>query len=164
MKFFISLGIFDLKYFLYFTLYAISTIIYAFICDVDVDENEGEDEDEDNIIKKHKFLDSLLLFIGYLLNFIPRWLSNKSSKSKEKHIINEKKGENNKSIEYIYNNPYVKYLSIKDISKVLFICIILLLKELNIIASKILIEKYDEEEYEDKFNFIPFLIIYLFSK
>ena len=155
MKFCLSLGIFDFKYFLYFTMYAISTlIINVFIYH----------EDKNNIINKHIFLDYLFLFVGYLLNFIPGWLSNKRSKLEGKPKINEKKEENNKSIEYIYNNPYDKYLSIKDISKILFICIILLLKEFIYIASTKLIEYYNTEELECSFIFIQFLIIYLFSK
>ena len=156
MKFCISLGIFDLKYFLYLTLYAIFEIIIISFLYI----NDGN-----NINEKHPLLNSLFLFSGYLLNFIPGWFSNKKSKSKGNPIINEKEEENNKSIKYIYNNPFEKYLSIKDISKFCFICMILLLKELNNMASRILIENYkEEEEYEDKFNFIPFLIIYLFSK
>ena len=151
MKFCISLGIFDLKYFLYFILYSIlEIIIILFIYD-----------DDNNIKDKHPFLNSLFLFVGYLLNFIPGWINNKRSKIKEKLTINKKE---DKSIKYIYKNPYVKLLSIKDISKVLFICIILLLKELIGIASTKFIDNYKKEEYEDKFNFIPFLIIYLFSK
>ena len=155
MKFCLSLGIFDFKYFLYFTMYAISTlIINVFIYH----------EDKNNIINKHIFLDYLFLFVGYLLNFIPEWFSNKKSKSKEKQIINEKEEENNKSIEYIYNNPYDKYLSLKDISKILFICIIILLKELIEISSIKLHENYEKEKCEYNFNIIQFLIIYLFSK
>jgi len=154
MKFCISLGIFDLKYFLYFILYAIlEIIIILFVY-----------KDDDNIKDKHPFLNSLFLFVGYLLNFIPGWFSNKKSKWKENPIINEKEKDNNNSIKYIYNNPYEKYLSIKDISKVLFVCIIILLKELIRIASKSFIKDYEEEEYEDNFIFISFLIIYLFSK
>ena len=154
MKFCISLGIFDLKYFLYFSLYAIlEIIIILFVY-----------KDDYNIIDKHPFLNSLYLFVGYLLNFFPGWLSYKRSKIKEIPIINENKEENNESIKYIYKNPYVKLLSNKDILKVLFICIILLLKELIGIASTKFIYNYKKEEYEDKFNFIQFLIIYLFSK
>jgi len=124
MKFCISFGIFDLKYFLYFTLYAIfEIIIILFVY-----------KDGNNIIDKHPFLNSLYLFVGYLLNFFPGWLNYERSKTKEKPIINEKKEENNESIKYIYKNPYVKLLSNKDILKVLFICMILLLKELIEIA------------------------------
>ena len=161
MKFFISLGVFDLKYFLYLVLYAISDIcIYAFIY------NDYENNENKNIINKQLLLDSLCLFVGYLLNFIPGWLSNKSSKSKKKSlIIKEKEKEDTQPFKYIYNNPYEKYLSKKYIAIILFTCILLLLKEfINIVSIKLDENSNLYNIYEDKFNFIQYLIIYIFSK
>ena len=76
------------------------------------------------------------------------------------------KEENNNSIEYIYNNPNEKYLSLKDILKFFFICLILLLADLieniqNIIDDN---DNEDNKNYSDDFIFINFLIIFLLSK
>jgi len=100
---YIFFGMLDLKYFSYCVLFSIVEIyISLFIYYKD-----------NNIFKEHNLLESSCFFLGYLLNFIPSWLSNKKSKAKEKPIINGKKEENSQSIKYkyIYNNYNYKFLS-----------------------------------------------------
>ena len=105
MKFCISFGNFELKYLFYCILLLIIQIyIFLFISD------EGN-----SLISKHLLLKLFFMFLGYLLNFIPLLISHKISKSKEK--TNKLIEENTQSIEYIYNKPYEKYLSKKDLLK-----------------------------------------------
>ena len=74
MKFFISLGIFDLKYLLYCILFLIIQIyFYLFI--------DSDDKDKNKIIN-HKLLNQSCIFLGFLLNIIPEWIINKISDSK----------------------------------------------------------------------------------
>jgi len=156
MKSYITLGMFNFKYFLYCVLYIIVEIYLLIFIYGNASEN--------NIIEKHHFLDSLFLFSGYLLNFIPEWISNKKSNSKKK---SEKKGVSNLSIDYIYNTPYDKNLSIKDIAKFCFVCLILLLLQfIKIVSSPPDTNNKEDNQidYDDEFPFIDFLIIYLFSK
>jgi len=149
MKFFISFGAFDLKYLTYYIFFGIFDIYIIFYIDYFDERN--------NMIIKHKLLDSLCYYIGYLLNFIPTWINHKNSKTQKEPIINGLKEGKMKSIEYIYNNPYNGYLSAKDIIKFVFICLLLLLTDLieviiNIISPKNT-KKEDEKEYDINLNF-----------
>ena len=91
--------------------------------------------------------------------------------------------ENAQSIEYIYNEPYEKYISKKNILKFIFICLILLLSSLlEIIQYKIdnigykkdetinhkdKIKKFDDNKktyYEDDYIFIEIIIFFVVSK
>ena len=149
MRFCISFGKFDSKYLIYCFLFL---IVEIFLC---LFNNDDSDE---NIINKHKLLDSTCYFFGYLLNFFPEWIRNRNSISKEKHISNGLKEEKTQSFEYIYNKPDNKYLPKKELIKIFFISIFLLLTEfLRIIQ----IIKYKIIEYEDSFIFIEFLLILL---
>jgi len=149
MRFCISFGKFDSKYFIYCFLFL---IVEIFLC---LFNNDDSDE---NIINKHKLLDSTCYFFGYLLNFFPEWIRNRNSISKEKPIANGLKEEKTQSFEYIYNKPDHKYLPKKELIKIFFISIFLLLTEfLRIIQ----IIKYKIIEYEDSFIFIEFLLILL---
>ena len=104
----ISLGIIELKYFFYCFLSVILYIyIYFFILD---------DEDE-NIINEHELLYSFCYFFGYFLNIIPEFIAQIKSKKKESSKINKLKEREALSIEYLYNNPYEKHFSTKDILK-----------------------------------------------
>ena len=167
MKFCISLGKFELKYFFYCALFFIIEInIYLFIYN-----------DKDIIISKQYLLHSFCFFLGYLLNFIPTWISHIKTKKKEKPKVNKLKEDNNNSIEYIYYKPYEEYLSLKDILKFFFISLILLFADL--IES--IEEKIDDKDtinensngnnnsqnnkkYSDNFIFIEFLIFFIVSK
>jgi len=122
--------------------------------------------DKESIINQHCLLHSFCYFLGYLLNFIPTLISYIKTKEKEKPIINKLKEKNNNSIEYIYNNPNEKYLSIKDILKFFLICNILLLADLIENTQNIIDTYYngDDKRYDDDFIFIKFLIIFLVSK
>ena len=73
---------------------------------------------------------------GFLLNIIPALISKKCQKSEIKKPLEnklieekEKEKENINFIEYIYNNPYDKYLSTKDFIKFIIICIFLFLND-----------------------------------
>jgi hypothetical protein len=99
-----------------------------------------------------------LFFLGYLLNYIPARISYKNSQSKKKTITNELKELEPKSIKYIYNKPYDKYLSTKDIIKFLVICLILILIEFN----EVYLDIHDENE--DKYILFQFLLVFLLPK
>ena len=150
MRFCISFGRIDLKYLIYCILYLIMKIIFylAFYYE------------ESNIIYSHNFLESSCIFLGYLLNFFPGWISNRNSKAKKKPITNGLKKEKKQSFEYIYNKPYNEYLSTKEIIKFFFISLFLLVIELlKIIQKKIINKDENESEYENHFILIEFLII-----
>ena len=132
--------------------------------------------DKNNIINEHYHFHSFCFFFGYLLNIIPAWISHAKSKEKEKEnlITNESEEESIRSIEYIYNKPYEKYLSTRDILKFLFICLILLLTDI-IENIGIIIEDNEkkekenenekkEEKYNDDYFFIEYLIIFIATK
>ena len=160
MKFCIFLGIVELKYFLYCFL---SVILYIYIYYFIVDS------EEENIINKHELLYSSCYFLGYFLNIIPAWIAQIKSKKKEKPSTNKMKERETQSIEYIYNNPYDKYFSIKDILKFFFICLILLLIDaiestISVIENKKENKNENKKKYDDDFIIIEYLIIFLFSK
>ena len=124
MRFCISFGIIDLRYLIYCILHLIVGIffyLFIFYANTDTDKN---------IIYKYKLLNISSLKIGYLLNIIPLWISNKKSNNNE-------------------------YLSIKEVITFLFLSIISLLIEFLRIIEEI-IKKDNENEYEDKFIFIFF--------
>ena len=86
-------------------------------------DNNNKDK---NIITNHSLLDSSCFFLGYLLNIIPEWFTQKESKEKSESC--ELKGKNNKnsnSIEYIYNKGYNECLSLKENLKFFFISLFL---------------------------------------
>ena len=118
MKFCISFGIIELKYFFYCFL---SVILYIYIYYFIVDS------EEENIINEHVLLYSFCYFLGYFLNIIPAWIVHIKSKAKERSKLNKMKERETQPIEYIYNNPYEKYFSKKGILKIFFICLILLI-------------------------------------
>ena len=157
MKFCIFLGIVELKYFLYCFL---SVILYIYIYYFIVDS------EEENIINKHELLYSSCYFLGYFLNIIPAWIAQIKSKKKEKPSTNKMKERETQSIEYIYNNPYDKYFSIKDILKFFFICLILLLIDaiestISVIENKKENKNENKKKYDDDFIIIEYLIIFL---
>jgi len=122
--------------------------------------------DHENIIKEHYLLHSFCFFLGYLLNIIPFWISHKKSKGKEKPLTNKLNKENNYSIDYIYNNLYENNLSKKEILKILFICLILLLADIiENIGYKIENNDYGEnKKYNDDYFFIEYIIIFVLPK
>ena len=157
MKFFISFGKFELKYFFYCVLFVIiKFFIYYFTY-----------YEQENIITEHYLMEEFCFFLGYLLNFIPAWISHIKSKEKEKPIINKLEEENKNSIEYIYNKPYESYLSTKDIIKFLFICLILIIVDMIETTGFIIDNKEeknnDNKKYGDDYIFIEYIIIFLVS-
>ena len=162
MKYCISCGIFELKYFLYCIIFSILEIYFNLFIYYDFGNNNK------SIITSHSLLESSCLFLGYLLNYIPEWYSKKESKRKS--VLLELKGENNKnsnSFKYIYNKSYSKYLSIKEGLKLIFIIIFLLLIEILKLIQKIFYTKktgkknFNEyDKYEGYFYFIQFLIYF----
>ena len=120
MKYCISFGNFEIKYFFYCALFIILEICMNYFIYYE----------KNNIIIDHYLLQSFCFFLGYLLNIIPAWIIHKQSKEKEKPLTNKLNEENNYSIEYIYNEPNKEILTNKDILKFLFICLILLLTDI----------------------------------
>jgi len=163
MKFCISFGKFELKYFFYCVLIVILELYLSyFIWD-----------EEMTIITNHILMYSFCFFLGYLLNIIPAWISHILSNEKEKVIEKKLEKENAYSFEYIYNNPNEKYLSAKEILKFLFICLILLLADIIENIGTIIenIKKYkkckycfDKKLFSDDYFFIEYLIIFLVLK
>ena len=130
MRLYISLGIFNLNYLFYCILFFIIEIYdYLFIFSDDTDKNT---------IKNHKLLDISCFFLGYLLNIIPEWISNR---------ILEAKSPNN--------------LSIKDITKIFFISFFLLISRFLKIIPPIKDKKTNKDIYGYCFMFIQFLLIFL---
>ena len=166
MKFCISFGQLELKYFFYCVLFvSIEMYIYYFIF---------HKEEEEKLISDHYLINSFCFFLGYLLNFIPALIIHIKSKAKEKPIINKLEDEKNHSIEYIYNKPYDNYLSTKDIIKFLLICLILIIAdfiETEGIIIDISLDKNNENEidnkidnkYNDSYFFMEYIIIFLVS-
>ena len=119
MKFCFSFGIFDIKYFFFcFSFIILEICINFFIYN------------DNNLFSQHILLDPFCYYSGFLLNIFLALIYNKCSKTKGKPIANKLKEENTHSIEYIYNNPYDKYLSKKDIIKFFGICILLIITDL----------------------------------
>ena len=157
MKFCISFGKFEIKYFFYCVLLVIIEMYNNFII---------YDEDKVKIINDHNLLDTFCFFLGYLLNIIITWIIHLYSK--EKPLKKQLKEENNHLIEYIYNNPYEESFSIKEILKFLFICLILLISDvIEHIGYKIDDNNNnndDDKQYNDDYMFIEYLIIFLVPK
>ena len=160
MKLCISFGKFELKYFFYCALLVIIYLyIYFFMYYIG-----------GNILYYNLLFHSSCFFLGYLLNIIPTLISyiKSKEKGKENHLSNKFKEENTLSIEYIYNKPYEKYLSSKDILKFFFICLILLLVDLIEDIVYIINTKGNDEDklnnYDDCFTVIEYIIIFLVSK
>ena len=168
MRFYISLGILDLKYLKYCVLFL---IVQIYICLLFLLDGKNKE-----ILKYHILLNPSCFFLGFLLNFIPTWIIQK--KSNKKTITSElKKQKNNQIFEYIYYNPYVEYLSKKEIIKIFGIILFLLITEIFRIIPKI-INKINEnnennenndinedifidDKLEDHFIFIEFLLIFI---
>ena len=172
MRFCISCGIFEIKYFFYCILFSIIEIYFNLFIYYDF----GNNDINTNIITNHNLLESSCLFLGYLLNIIPEWYSQKESKKKS--VSSELKGENNKNtnfIKYIYNKSYNEYLSIKESLKFVFISLFLLLIEIFRQIQQILYRKinrnsntnteinepiFEYDKFEGYFYFIQFLIYF----
>lgn len=157
MEFCFSFGKLDIKYFFMCVLTAIFEIcITLFIYD----------EDDNDLLNKHKILDPLCYYIGFLLNIFPELISNKCSKTKRKETTNNLKEESTKAIEFIYSIQYDKSLSKKDIIKFFVLCLFLIITDLieiieNIIDYNHTIKtKNGSFEYEDDYLFLEFLVIY----
>jgi len=132
------------------------------------------------ILQNHMLFNYFFLFLEYLLNFIPTWVSH--IKSKEKPIKNKFTKENTLSIEYLYNEPYEKYLSKKDMIKFIFFCLFpILITLIQIIQYKMDIEEVKDEtkhnndkikesddkektNYNDDFIIIEIIIFFIASR
>ena len=168
MKLCFSLSMFDIKFFCFCVLFTISEIcINLFIY-----------SDDNTIFKKNNLLDPFCYYVGFFLNIIPSTISNKCLKTKSQPIAKSQKveEESNKAIEYIYNNPYDQYLSIKDILKFFVVCLFFLITDILEIIIDIINnsinddcnndsnEGNDEFIYEDDYLAYEFLIIYFLPK
>jgi len=175
MKFCISFGKFELKYFLYCVLIVIigmytNRFVYFF--------------EAGNIFLENLLFHSSFFFLGYLLNIIPAWIIHIKSKKKNNLLSKKLKEQDNQSIEYIYNKSDIKYLSSKDILNFCFLCFFLLLKDLiekimyKINTQGIIIEinndndndnyndnyNDDNNRYDDDLTFVEYITIFLGSK
>ena len=75
MKFCISFGNFDFKYFVLCIVFVVLEIyLFYFIYK----------NDDEKIISEHFLLHSFCFFLGYLFYFIPAWIRYNNSKDKEK--------------------------------------------------------------------------------
>ena len=179
MKFCFSFGMFDIKYFFFCVLFVILEIcINLFIY-----KDNGDD-----ILNKHLLLDPFCYYAGFLMNIFLALINSKFSRKKSKPIPNKLKEESTHAIEYIFNNPYDKYLSKKDFLKFFGICIFLIITDLiqivldlNIINDKDTGSKSENMNmnntktvnetvnttmsakfvYEDDYLFCEFLIIFI---
>ena len=139
MKFCISFGIIELKYFFYCFL---SVILYIYIYYFIVDS------EEENIINKHELLYSFCYFLGYLLNIIPEWIVDINSETKERAKINK----------------FLKFFFI-----CLIILLIGLVKSTLTLINNNKEENDNNNDnnigiYDDDFIIIEYLIIFLVSK
>ena len=159
MKFCISFGKFELKYFFYLVLLVIIELyIFRFINYIEV-----------KILEDHLLFNSFCLFLGYLLNIIPIWISHIKSKGKENSITNIFRERITESNIYITDELYEEHLSIKKILKFSFICLIPLLERLieniiSIIDTKRNNDDDNKDNYDDDFIIIEYIIIFLVSK
>ena len=157
MQFCFSFGMFDIKYFYFCALFVIfETCINLFIYN------------DNDLLNRHILLDPFCYYAGFLLNIFPALIISKCSQKKSKQITNKLKEESTHSIEYIYNNPFDKYLSKKDIVKFFGICIFLIITDLIQIIFDLNIIKNNENDtnpykfvYEDDYLFCEFLIIFI---
>ena len=115
--------------------YFIYCILYA-ILEIYINCFIYDGKENENILHKHKLLDSFCFYIGYLLNIIPAMIN------------------------YIYNKPFEKKLSGKDIIKFLFICFILLLTDFIEITLAIISK--DNDENEEDYLFLGFIIVFYY--
>ena len=115
-----------------YTMYCISFIILNIFLYLFI----FNDDSDENIINNHQLLVSSCIFLGFLLNFIPSLISNIKSNNNE-------------------------YLSIKEIIKIFFLCIIFLIILFFRIIQQIINQNNDEKDYENRFIFIELLLIFL---
>jgi hypothetical protein len=114
-------------------------------------------------------LDPFCYYAGFLFNIFLVLINNKFSKTKREIAANTLKEENTNRIEYVYNNPYEKYLSTKDIIKFFGMCLCLLLTDIiEIIININPINDNDKNEndelnfeYEEDYLFYEFLMIFI---
>jgi len=105
-------------------------------------------------------MDPFCYYAGFLLNIFPALIISKCSQKKSKQITNKLKEESTHSIEYIYNNPFDKYLSKKDIVKFFGICIFLIITDLIQIILDLDIINDDGINIETKFEKINMNVNY----
>ena len=121
------------------------------------------EKDEKSLISKHPLLHSFCYFFGFFLNFIPFKISQINSRVKGKPITNKLKKENSQSIEYIYNNPNENYLSKKDLLKIFFASLIILLTEIVGVNPDNNNNEDEEPKYDDELIIFEYLTIFFVS-
>ena len=125
----------------------------------------------DNFSKKYKnskMLDSLLYYIGCSLCLFPLLFKKKFCKSNQKiDSIKKKSEETDKGIiEYIYNNPYDKYLTTKDLIMTIIVSLLILFEDFcGYYTDGLYIYYYKNKNFiKNKYFFIEVIIWFLFSK
>ena len=140
--------------------YVIMIIIYFLIF---VFQNYSMDYSEK--YKNSNLLDPLLFYFGNILCIFPPLLLKKNSKSQNVSLKNKLDEEHKGIITYIYNNPYEKYLTTKDIIMIVIVSILIMVEDF----CELFIDKINERCYDNKevinnyYYFISFLIWFLFS-
>ena len=159
MKNYISIGKFKYKYGILIIIYIFLKILeYIFI------DYLFESEKYNNC----KLLDPLLFNIGNILCFFPVLIQKAISKNK-KNILQKtnKLEETHKGIiTYIYNNPYETYITTKDLIRIVFVTILILVGEFCDLLIEVINSNFykGEDLIKKNYFFIEVLIWFLFSK
>ena len=117
------------------------------------------------IYKNSKLLDPLLYYIGNILCIFPLLFIKKNFKKQNVSLKNKLDGEHKGIITYIYNNPYEKYLTAKEIIMVVTVSILKIVENFcNLFSDKMNEKFYNyNEEINNDYFFISFIIWFLFS-
>jgi hypothetical protein len=132
MKKCISFGFFNLEFTMILLLYFFCRLYEIFV--------DHFCENISNTI----LCDSLFFYIGNTFCFIPLLIQKKETEKNDISIRNKSELLNNSFIEYIYNNPYERYLEKKDIIYIIVLCIF------NIIAD--FAEFYENYYFDNKIS------------
>ena len=151
MKKIVSFGFIDLEFGLCLLIF---TVIYAY---------EIFFVSSCNIIKEKKLLGPLLYYFGNIFCFIPLLIVKSNTKMTKINKDAEMERRNSKIISYIYQRPYIRYLEKKDIVIIVIISFFVVIKCGCKIIENILVEK-EEILIKNKYEFIDFLMLFLFSK
>ena len=150
MKKIISFGFINLEYGISLLLYA---LLYAY---------ELFFVKKCETYKKKKLLEPLLYYFGNIFCFIPMLIIQNNSKMTNINQKVEMKRRKVKIIEYIYQNPN-RRLEKKDIVFIAIISLLLIINSGCKIIKNIIVEK-EENQINNEYIFIDFLIIFLLSK
>ena len=110
-----------------------------------------------------KLLEPLLYYMGNIFCFIPLLIVKNNSKMTDVNKNAELERRNSTIISFVYQRPYIKHLEKKDIVIIAIISFLLIINSGCKIIENIIIEK-EENQINNEYIFIDFLIIFLLSK